>query len=115
MELGEPDASTPKANPCNALHLSPSALPVVSPQPLEISNTVARCDGLDDRDLADDLEVHCAIVPSRERSRWSRMTKCFSGAERGVVGRAKRGRCKRGLGGNEVLLSVPPPQYQQRT
>jgi len=69
MELGDPDASGAQPDACNTFHLAPFTLSIAPSQTLQIPNSRAAGDRLDNCNVTDDLEVHngdCAIRRDRD-------------------------------------------------
>lgn len=79
-----------KPNAGRALHLTPTTLAVAPLQAPEIQNSTARGDGLKNRDLAEDFEVHMRIVPALLRASPSRITSALCRAEGGAT-KGRRG------------------------
>ena len=62
MQLSEDCFTRSQADPSNAFTLAPSSAAVSLAQTRQLADTRARSNGLDCRELADDLEVHDPIV-----------------------------------------------------
>jgi|ERR1700730_13299645 len=62
MQLSEDYLTRRQADPSNAFTLAPSSAAVSLAQTRQFADTRARSNGLDRRELADDLEVHDLIV-----------------------------------------------------
>lgn len=69
MNLGDADIAISKADTCGTLHLAPTALAIVALQAPEILNAAARRNRLENRNFAEDFEIHRAIVPAPDRGR----------------------------------------------
>jgi len=65
MQFGQADMPVRQANSGDTFHFAPSAFAVVPSQTLEIAYALTRRNSLDDGDIANNLELHTGIVPSR--------------------------------------------------
>jgi hypothetical protein len=73
MQLSEDYFTRSQANPSNAFTLAPSSAAVSLAQTGQLADTRARSNGLDRRELADDLEVHDPIVAKMDDLvKWAR-------------------------------------------
>jgi hypothetical protein len=63
MYLSHVNGAIPQPDTCNAFAFAPAATPVELSQPGDFTNCRARRERLDFRNLADDLEMHPAMVP----------------------------------------------------
>jgi hypothetical protein len=85
MQFREPDAPIVESDARYTFQLSPSALPVILSQALDIANPCSCGDGLDNGDLTYDLEIHLNILAALEIPGLSRITSALTGARRGCA------------------------------
>jgi hypothetical protein len=66
VQFSEPNPTVPQSDTRAAFHLPPVALAIQPAEPRQIADSVACRDGLDIRNLAEELEIHrCGILSSR--------------------------------------------------